>query len=49
MTSDEVAAHLGKSPHWVQLNAKGLGIPRVRLGNHYRYRISDVDAWMEKR
>jgi excisionase family DNA binding protein len=47
MTTDEVAALLGKSRHYIYANAERLGIPRVKIGKHYRYRPSDVTAWIE--
>jgi predicted DNA-binding transcriptional regulator AlpA len=41
------AEFLGKPASWVYDNADRLGIPRVRLGNQYRYRLSRVAAWAE--
>ncbi|MCP2335787.1 helix-turn-helix domain-containing protein [Actinomadura rupiterrae] len=42
----DVARHLGKPVSWVHDNAERLGIPRVKLSNQYRYRLSEVDAWV---
>lgn len=42
-----VADFLGKDRDWLYSNQARLGIPRVRLGRHFRYRISEVVAWME--
>jgi len=41
-----MAEHIGKPMSWLHQNADRLGIPRTRLGNHYRYRLSDVDKWL---
>jgi excisionase family DNA binding protein len=46
VTTDEVAEFLGKPVTWVYNNAGPLGIPRYRLGNHYRYRLSEVAEWL---
>ena len=43
---DEAAAHIGSKPAWLYENAEKLGIPRVRIGNQFRYKISAVDRWM---
>lgn len=41
-----VADHLGKPESWVYANVQRLGIPHRRLGKQFRYRLSEVDAWM---
>lgn len=46
VTTDQIAAHLGKDATWVWANAQRIGIPRVKVGNHYRYRVSQVDEWL---
>lgn len=43
----EAAALLGKPESFLYDNAARLGIPRVRLGRQYRYRLSQVAAWAE--
>jgi hypothetical protein len=43
---DAVAEYLCKKPAWLYENADRLGIPRVRLGNQWRYKISAVEAWL---
>ena len=45
MSTREVAQFLGKSPHWVQMNAKRLGIPRYRLGGRWVYLRAEVTEW----
>ncbi len=47
VTTDVAATHLGKPPSWLHNNADRLNIPRRRLGNQYRYRLSQLDAWLE--
>lgn len=46
VSTEKVAAHLGKPTCWVLDRAGDLGIPRVKVANQWRYRLSDVDAWM---
>lgn len=41
-----VAAHLGQSPKWVRHYAPL--IPHVRVGRAYRFRVSEVDQWIEQ-
>jgi hypothetical protein len=48
VTSEQVAEFLGKPVSWIHNNAGRLGIPRARLGNHWRYRLSDVSDWLER-
>lgn len=47
VTADVAANHLGKPVSWLYNNAERSGIPRYRIGNQWRYRLSEVDAWME--
>lgn len=46
-TTEEVAVFLNKPVSWLHHNAAARGIPRARLGNQWRYRISEVVAWVE--
>lgn len=46
-STEEVAKYLSKPASWLHNNAATLGIPRYKIGNHYRYRISEVAAWLE--
>jgi excisionase family DNA binding protein len=46
-TTEDVAAYLSKPRSWVHDNAGRLGIPRYKVGNHYRYRLSEVAKWVE--
>jgi excisionase family DNA binding protein len=45
--TDEVATYLGKPRSWLYNNATRAGIPRYKVGNEYRYRLSEVAAWVE--
>ena len=47
VTTEDVAAFLGKPPSWLYNRADRLGIPRYRVGQQYRYRISEVAAWVQ--
>jgi excisionase family DNA binding protein len=47
VTTDEVATYLSKPPSWLHNNAARLGIPRSKVGKHYRYKLSEVAAWVE--
>lgn len=47
VTTEAVAEFIAKPAGWVYNNAARLGIPRYRVGNQYRYRLSEVSAWVE--
>ena len=47
LSTKGVAALLSRSPHWVHMNAKRLGIPRYRLGGTWVYEEDQVLAWFE--
>ena len=50
---------LGGGPEWLaerlgvpvatvyQWNSRGIGPKRIRVGKHIRYRVADVEAWIE--
>jgi len=44
----EAAAHLQVSKSFLYQKGQFLGIPRVKLGSKYRYKKSDLDAWLLK-
>jgi predicted DNA-binding transcriptional regulator AlpA len=46
--TEGVAAFLHKPESWVLNNAPRLGIPRYRIGNQFRWRLSEVAAWVER-
>ena len=47
LSTKGVAELLSRSPHWVHVNAKRLGIPRYRLGGTWVYEEDQVLAWFE--
>jgi excisionase family DNA binding protein len=48
LTTEQIAEFLGKPASWVHNNAGRLGMPRVRLGNQWRYRRAAVVEWLER-
>lgn len=49
LTVADVAAYLGVPVATVyQWNSRGLGPKRYRVGKHVRYRMDDLDAWVEE-
>lgn len=40
------ASHLNVSPSWLYQKGQKAGVPRARIGNKYRYQVSQLDAWM---
>jgi len=45
-----LAAYLGIPLATVyQMNSRGTGPRRIRVGKHVRYRKADVDAWLDSR
>jgi excisionase family DNA binding protein len=42
----DAAAHLNVSKSFLYQKGQSLGIPRVKLGSKYRYKKSDLDAWL---
>jgi excisionase family DNA binding protein len=43
---DEAAKYLSVSRGYLYQKGPVVGIPRVKLGSDYRYRMSDLDAWL---
>ena len=44
----EAAKSLGRSPHWLYVRATGLGIPRIRIGGRWAYRVTDLQQWLDE-
>jgi len=44
--TEEAAEYLSVSTSYLYQKGPAAGVPRVRLGDGYRYRMSDLDAWM---
>ena len=42
----DAARHLNVSPSWLYQKGQKAGVPRARIGNKYRYQVSQLDAWM---
>ena len=47
LTLQEAAAHLNVSRSWLYQKGKSAGVPRAKLGNKYRYKASELDAWVQ--
>lgn len=45
----EITAHLGVSRDTVLLWIEKFNMPATKIGRLWKFRISDVDAWMESR
>jgi predicted DNA-binding transcriptional regulator AlpA len=41
------AAFLGKPESWLYNRADELGVPRYKIGNVWRFRLSELDAWVK--
>lgn len=39
---------IGRSRRWVYAEQERLKIPRYRFGREYRYRLSDIEVWIEQ-
>jgi excisionase family DNA binding protein len=46
ITLKEAAEHLNVSRSWLYQKGRTAGVPRARIGSKYRYKTSDLDAWM---
>jgi excisionase family DNA binding protein len=44
----DAATHLQVSKSFLYQKGQALGIPRAKLGSKYRYKKSDLDAWLLK-
>jgi len=42
-----VAEHLSMPVSWVRESTRSGAIPHLELGRYKRYRLSDVEAWLE--
>lgn len=48
-TTSEFATYLNKPVSWVYDNVERLGIPSHRIGRQFRFRRSEVEAWIDGR
>ena len=46
ITLEQAAKYLSVSRSYLYQRGTLIGVPRVKLGNSFRYRISDLDAWL---
>ena len=47
MTLKEAAAHLNVSNSYLYQKGDTVGVPRYRIGNKFRYKLSELDAWVQ--
>ena len=47
MTLKEAAAHLNVSTSYLYQKGDTVGVPRYRIGNKFRYKLSELDAWVQ--
>ena len=47
MSLEEIAKHLGVSKDTIRIWIKKETIPYHKVGRKYKFRISEVDAWVE--
>ena len=48
VTIKEAAEHIGKTPSWMYDNWRKERIPAYRIGGQLRFRILELDTWIEK-
>jgi excisionase family DNA binding protein len=48
LTRGEVAELIRKPVSWLRYAERTRRIPFVRVGQHIRYRASDINAWLER-
>ena len=44
---EEIADHMGISKDTIRNNIKKEQIPYYRIGKQYKFKISEIDAWIE--
>lgn len=42
------ADYIGKPVSWLYHEASHAGIPRYKIGNHWRYRLTELDQWIDQ-
>jgi excisionase family DNA binding protein len=48
LTAEEVAAFLAVKVSWVREATRDGRLPHLRLGRYRRYRLSDIESWLEE-
>ena len=46
--SKSASQHLGANIDWLVSNVKKLQIPHAKLGRQYRFRLSEIDEWINQ-
>lgn len=46
ITTRQAAEHLGKPISWMYHEAAWRGLPRYKVGNQWRHKRSELDAWV---
>lgn len=44
--TEEAAEFLGKPASWLYNSAERIGVPRYRVGLHWRYRLGELEEWV---
>lgn len=47
MSLEEISTHLGVSKDTIRIWIKKETIPFHKIGRQYKFRVSEVDAWVE--
>ncbi len=47
MTLKEAAAHLNVSTSYLYQKGDTVGVPRYKIGSKFRYKLSELDAWVQ--
>ncbi|MGX1881022.1 helix-turn-helix domain-containing protein [Streptomyces sp. NPDC055287] len=45
---NELAEYLSVKPAWIYNNHRALGIPSRKVGGSLRFRLSEVDRWIDR-
>ncbi len=48
LTTSDAAKLIGKSSHWLYVNAERLQIPRYRIGGRWVYLEAELDEWFNQ-
>ena len=47
ITLKVAAAHLNVSTSYLYQKGDSVGVPRYKIGNKFRYKLSDLDTWVQ--
>ncbi len=48
LSVSDLAAYLGVKTAWIYNNHKAVGLPGRKVGGHLRFRLADVDRWIDR-